>query len=90
MYVHISVYKVLCTIILICTCMPTCIYVHTCTYSCQVRKKAQLVVPVLMEKVGYDSMLKHAGKLKIYMYTTCTYMYVCTHMCTYMYLIIYM
>ena len=39
--------------------------IYVPTYSIQVRKKAQAVVPVMMEKVGYDSMLKHAGKLKV-------------------------
>ena len=32
---------------------------------CQVRKKAQAVVPVMMSKVGYDAMLKQSGKLKV-------------------------
>ena len=32
---------------------------------CQVRKKAQAFVPVIMSKVGYDAMLKQSGKLKV-------------------------
>jgi len=40
-------------------------------YSCledrngEVRKKSQAVVPLFMAKVGYEAMLKHAGKLKV-------------------------
>ena len=30
-----------------------------------VRKKAQVVLPLLMVPVGYDVMLKHTGKLKV-------------------------
>lgn len=31
----------------------------------EVRKKAQAVLPLVMAKVGYDAMLKQAGKLKV-------------------------
>ena len=31
----------------------------------EVRKKAQVVVPLVMAKVGYDVMAKQAGKLKV-------------------------
>ena len=30
-----------------------------------VRKKGQAVLPLFMAKVGYDTMLKHTGKLKV-------------------------
>ena len=30
-----------------------------------VRKKAQVVLPLFMAHVSYDTMLKHAGKLKV-------------------------
>ena len=33
--------------------------------SADVRKKAQVVLPLLMVPVGYDVMLKHTGKLKV-------------------------
>ncbi len=31
----------------------------------EVRKKAQAVVPLVMAKVGYDTMMKHTSKLKV-------------------------
>ena len=46
--------------------------------SADVRKKGQAVLPLLMVQVGYDAMIKHTNKLKVY---KCTHVRVCVCHC---------
>lgn len=45
--------------------------------SADVRKKAQVVLPLLMVPVGYDVMLKHTGKLKVIFTQSDKLLYLC-------------